>query len=629
MKKQLICLLATAAALLCAAGEPLAPEIDVASTANWSKTRGATFKVEDGAVVIDGSDWDSKILRNVILTPETFYTLRGSGRGKTMVRLQTGWGTGDTVAGLNLSGDAWRDEEIRFRTPAGNGRFSLSIQVNAEKGRAEVRSLELSPVIGDQAKLSVTFSQQNISLWQKTRGVTFTVENDAAVLDGRDWDSKIYRSITLLPDTLYRASGVGRGQVIARVYSDNKPICQLNLSGKEWFDNNVKFRTPAGQEKFSLVIQVNAPKGRGEVRMLEFMPLAGDPDKVELDPARLRANRPEPEIVRGFMVGGFDTAAAEAIRKWGGNVIRLQISPIGFARGRGTDWESAWPAYLDDIEKKVGIARDHGLKVVIDLHGAPMPGVRGDYTEMWVHPDLEKNFLKVWRDLATRLKPYSDTIWGYDLYNEPLDRNQLPAAPKEWRPLALKLLKAIREIDPEVWIIFEPGPGGGSGGLRGMYPLPDYRVIYSTHFYTPHEFTHQGILNIAGTDLARALEKINVKYPGEINGRMYDKAALERSLKEVDDFLAKYPVPYYIGEFSVVRWAPEGSGEQYLKDVIELFEERNWSWSYHAFREFHGWSLEHDGQYWMPGMPEPKRVGDSPRGAVVREFLKRNPQPEN
>lgn len=157
-----------------------------------------------------------------------------------------------------------------------------------------------------------------------------------------------------------------------------------------------------------------------------------------------------------------------------------------------------------------------------------------------------------------------------------------------------------------------------------MYPLPDYRVIYSTHFYTPGEFTHQGILNIAGTDLAKAMEKINIRYPGEINGKQYDKAALDASLKTVDEFVARYPVPYYIGEFSVVRWAPEGSGEQYLRDVMELFEQRGWSWSYHAFREFQGWSLEHDGEYWMPGMPEPVPTGDSERGRIVREFLKKN-----
>jgi hypothetical protein len=30
-----------------------------------------------------------------------------------------------------------------------------------------------------------------------------------------------------------------------------------------------------------------------------------------------------------------------------------------------------------------------------------------------------------------------------------------------------------------------------------------------------------------------------------------------------------------------------------LKDCIALFEEFGWDWSYHAFREWSGWSVEH------------------------------------
>jgi hypothetical protein len=52
-------------------------------------------------------------------------------------------------------------------------------------------------------------------------------------------------------------------------------------------------------------------------------------------------------------------------------------------------------------------------------------------------------------------------------------------------------------------------------------------------------------------------------------------------------------MPIYIGEFSAIRWAPDDSAYRYLKDVIELFEENNWSWAYHAFREWDGWSVEH------------------------------------
>ena len=43
--------------------------------------------------------------------------------------------------------------------------------------------------------------------------------------------------------------------------------------------------------------------------------------------------------------------------------------------------------------------------------------------------------------------------------------------------------------------------------------------------------------------------------------------------------------------FSCIRWAP--GADQYVKDLIDLFEEYGWDWSYHAFREWQGWSAEH------------------------------------
>lgn len=463
--------------------------------------------------------------------------------------------------------------------------------------------------------------------WSKTKGAAFSVKDNIGVLEGRDWDSKIFKEISLSPNTFYEFSGTGRGKVMVRVYTGffKQVHAQLNLSGTEWHDNSIRFRTPAGGSRFLLCIQVNAAKGHAEVRKLRFAPAQENKaDRVVLDPEKLRANRPSPEIVRGFMVGTFNGKVAKAVREWGANAVRLQYAPMSFARRKKMTLEQAWPEYLDRIEKDVQTAKDNGLKVIIDLHGAPVTG-KGP---IWKNPALEKNFVKVWRDIATRLKPYSDTVWGYDLYNEPLDRNQLPYPPKEWRPLAIRILKAIREIDPNVWLIYEPGPGGGSSGLNGMDLLPDYRVIYSSHFYAPAEFTHQGIHNIDKTDLQKAHEQLDVRYPGiiHVNGRpvKYDKSTLEQKMKEIDRFLEKYPVPYYIGEFSVVCWAPKGSGEAYLRDVIELFEKRGWSWTYHAFAEWQGWDLSYEGYVVKDNRLKAKYAGETERGKVVREALKRN-----
>ena len=41
-------------------------------------------------------------------------------------------------------------------------------------------------------------------------------------------------------------------------------------------------------------------------------------------------------------------------------------------------------------------------------------------------------------------------------------------------------------------------------------------------------------------------------------------------------------------------WAPGAA--QYLEDCIAVFEEYGWDWTYHAFREWQGWSLEYEGE---------------------------------
>jgi endoglucanase len=345
--------------------------------------------------------------------------------------------------------------------------------------------------------------------------------------------------------------------------------------------------------------------------------------------AEEHALQPSPPVVRGFMVP--DQAEADvfpAARRWGANVVRYQIEPVSFAQDRKKAVMEAWPELLAQTVEEVRTAAAAGLKVVVDMHNPPLDGVDRSLAEAWKRPELEKNMIRVWSDLARELMPYHDAVWGYDLYNEPVERTQLDQDgwdPKAWRPLALKLVTAIRAIDPDVWIIYEVGPWDGAEGFEKLEPLPDARVIYSVHFYKPETFTHQGVLGVEGLPLQEARKKVNLVYPGMIQEEIWGKARLAACLAPVDAFQAKYHVPIYAGEFSVARWAPAGSGARWLKDVIDLFEERHWSWTYHAFREWNGWSLEHDSQFWMNGMEPPQdAVKETDRGQVVREFLGRN-----
>jgi hypothetical protein len=183
--------------------------------------------------------------------------------------------------------------------------------------------------------------------------------------------------------------------------------------------------------------------------------------------------------------------------------------------------------------------------------------------------------------MARRYKD-AKAIWGYDLANEPVE-SIAGEDMADWQELAERAAKAIRVIDPKRTIIVEPPEWGNPQGLRELHPLDVPNVVYSVHMYLPHAFTHQGV---DGPGKA-------YHYPGEIEGKRWDKARLEAALQPVVEFQRKNNVHIYIGEFSAIRWAPDESANRYLKDLIDIFEAHDWDWSYHAFREWDGWSVEH------------------------------------
>ena len=135
-------------------------------------------------------------------------------------------------------------------------------------------------------------------------------------------------------------------------------------------------------------------------------------------------------------------------------------------------------------------------------------------------------------------------------------------------------------------------------------------VVYSVHMYVPHQFTHQGVHKPSR----------GIEYPGMIDGKYWDKAALRRVLQPVREWQRDYGAQIYLGEFSAIRWAPGDSAANYLRDCIELFEEFGWDWSYHAFREWNGWSVEH-GPDKADSAPSPAQTG---REKLLREWYRKN-----
>ena len=141
----------------------------------------------------------------------------------------------------------------------------------------------------------------------------------------------------------------------------------------------------------------------------------------------------------------------------------------------------------------------------------------------------------------------------------------------------------MRAEDPHTPIIIESNGWDSPKTFRYLSPLTLTNIIYQAHLYSPMDFTHQRVMY---------RRKHTVAYPNAEKG--WDRDFLRQELEPVREFQLKHKARIYIGEFSAVVWAP--GAENYLRDAISLFEEYGWDWSYHAFREWAGWSVEHEAQ---------------------------------
>ncbi|MCE5241431.1 glycoside hydrolase family 5 protein [bacterium] len=272
-------------------------------------------------------------------------------------------------------------------------------------------------------------------------------------------------------------------------------------------------------------------------------------------------------------------------QEWHANVIRWQMTRRWGQAGTDRDlaeYDKWLNAELDDLDKVLEAGKRYGLKVVVDMHSPP--GGRYENHEVAIfHEKLyQDHWIALWEQIARRYKG-NPVVWGYDLINEPVQS----APPKEqgvgdYFDGQVKCATAIRAIDPNIPVFIESAEWDSPGAYREMQPVNLPNIVYQVHMYVPGEFTHQGVFN---------KDQKPVTYPGVINGTEWNKERLRSVLQPVREFQLAYNVHIYVGEFSAIRWAPGAA--QYLSDVISLFEEYGWDWTYHAYREWDGWSLEH------------------------------------
>jgi hypothetical protein len=217
------------------------------------------------------------------------------------------------------------------------------------------------------------------------------------------------------------------------------------------------------------------------------------------------------------------------------------------------------PRQLRFLKRQVRLFTSQELWVVPNVYTFQTAD-RADAQNVWNAPELQHEFADMWDYILNELKdePY---IAAWEPINEPhfVDRERLT-------PWYREVVAHFHARDPRTPVVVEGANYSGAEELLDPLKLDDVNVIYSFHFYHPHEYTH----------MRRFGDKPPAEYPGK-----WGQAALAERMSTAIRFRDHHQVPVFCGEWGV-RTGAVGY-QQWLKDVSGLLEENHIPWMYWAW----------------------------------------------
>ncbi|MCF7848215.1 MAG: glycoside hydrolase family 5 protein [Kiritimatiellales bacterium] len=497
------------------------------------------------------------------------------------------------IATLLLCADAWAKPSTLT--------YSLG------KGKPVESGHEILLVKGSPGTLSFKVENTNAA---KTETLSLEIPSDQLAGQLVTFSAKVKAENVSRTDQNWM--GIKVMLVLETKHGKQHPQLKFGTGSFDWTEVSETLRIPSGITKATLMLGLQ--QANGKVWFDQVTVKAGRPVHQGKRQQQKFIGHALPRL-RGVMHGPeFD---AEDVRylaeEWQANQVRWQLNwtPMKKAEewARDLDDYDQWlSGALADLDRAMDACEKHGLMMLVDLHCPPGGRSDGGVCRMFSEQRYQDKLIEVWARIARQCKGRK-CVYAYDLINEPKEPKS--GATITWRALATKAVDAIRAVDPGKPVVFEPGPQGSCAGFDQLVPLDREKVIYSFHMYKPNIFTHQGIKNAP----------IGPVYPGIIEGDYWDKERLREAMAPAIEFQRAYNVHMYVGEFSAIRWAP--GAHRYLHDLIDLFEEYGWDWSYHAYREFNGWSVEHSANR---KENKPSKI-QTDREKLLRDWFNKNRKP--
>ena len=180
--------------------------------------------------------------------------------------------------------------------------------------------------------------------------------------------------------------------------------------------------------------------------------------------------------------------------------------------------------FMGRLDHAVDAMLAKGMAVQIDIHPESLYKTEVRTTSAGVD-----RFVMLWRKLAAHYATRDPEKVFFEIMNEPEVSD-----PYRWAGIQARAAAAIRDVAPRNTIIATGPNYSGIADLLTQQPLPDGNVIYTFHFYEPHEFTHQG----AGWGATWWIYTHGVPYPATENSMI-------EVLKQIPDASHRYAMEHY------------------------------------------------------------------------------------
>lgn len=228
-------------------------------------------------------------------------------------------------------------------------------------------------------------------------------------------------------------------------------------------------------------------------------------------------------------------------------------------------------SYLD---KALSWAEKYGLGVILDLHaacGAQNCDWHGDShgrAGLWENREYRERTYCLWEEAAGRFKDRA-ALTGYDVLNEPVIAAERAGELKRFYKEAIRRIKRIDSghiifIEGNLW----------ATQIDFLADLLGDNIEISIHTYEPLNYTFNFM-------------PFN-KFPGVVNGALWDKKRLHEYIDPYADFAKKHKTRIYVGEFGI-NWRGGFWGElDWLKGILDAFEEAGFDYTYWTYKAVAG-----------------------------------------